>query len=84
MILAFHPDTNYAQLIGLLGAMWDDLLFVLCVPSLNPFGTDEMDAVRESHALGQVPARRPTKLARAPFDELGEAFHKVVSPRQTN
>jgi hypothetical protein len=57
----------------------DYLLLVLGVPSLDSSWTDEVDAIRESYALGQVPARRLAELAGAPFDELGEAFHEVMS-----
>ena len=60
-----------------LGAVGDDLLLVLGVPRLDSSWTDEMDAIRESYALSQVPARRLAELAGAPFDELGKAFQEV-------
>ena len=71
-------------LTGRLGVVRDDLLLVLGVPSLDSSWIDEMNAVRESYALGQVPARRLAELAGAPFDKLGEAFHEVVSSGRTN
>ena len=83
-MLTFRPDLNDAELTSRLGAVRDDLLLVLGVPRLNPLWTDEMNAIRKSHALGQVPARRPAELAGAPLDELRETFHKVVSSSQTN
>jgi hypothetical protein len=57
--------------------MRDDLLLVLGVPRFDPLSTDEMDAICEGYALGQVPARWPAELAGPPFDELREVFHKI-------
>jgi hypothetical protein len=83
-MLTFRPDLNDAAPTSRLGAVRDDLLLVLGVPRLNPLRTNEMNAISEGYALCQVPARRPAELAWAPLDELREAFHEVVSSRQTN
>jgi hypothetical protein len=64
--------------------VWDDLLLVLGVPLIDPFGTDEMDSIREGDALTKIPASRLAELAGAPFDKLREAFHEVGARRETN
>jgi hypothetical protein len=61
--------------------VWNDLLLMFGVPHFDSLWTDVMDAIRESDALAEVPARRFAELAGAPLDKLGEIFHKVRIPR---
>jgi len=56
--------------------MWNYLFLVLGVPLLDSFRTDVMYAISESYALAQVPARRFTELAGAPFGKLREIFYR--------